>query len=79
MKITVAIGQFKTHCYKLLDNLNIANQQMIVTKRNQPYAMITPINQFTKKKSMFGSMRGRAEIMQNLLAPLNIIWSAENE
>lgn len=79
MKITVAVGQFKTHCYKLLDNLSITNQQMIVTKRNQPYAMVTPISQPTKKKSMSGSMRGRAEIMQNLLAPLNVMWDAENE
>lgn len=81
MENIIPIGEFKTHCYQILEQANIENKHLTITKRGHPFAHVIPIIREEDKvnRSILGSFKGRAEINGDIMAPLNTSWNAENE
>ena len=64
---TIAAGEFKAKCLRIMDELNETGRPLIVTKRGQPSIKIVPIangrNERRKKDDIFGRLEGIIEIV----------------
>ena len=75
MTRTVAAGEFKAKCLKLLDDVQESGETLIVTKRGKPVAEVRPVAQ--KPKSIIGAMKGRIQILGDIISPIDDLeWEA---
>ena len=72
MKHTIQAGKFKAECLRLMDQVNISQTELIITKRNVPIAKLVPIK--TKRESLFGKMKGTATISGDIIEPIDEAW-----
>jgi antitoxin (DNA-binding transcriptional repressor) of toxin-antitoxin stability system len=79
MKEYIAIGKFKTHCYKLLDQSQKENKQITITRKGKAIAQIVPLRENIKKPSIFGMMKNIASINSDLLDPIDVKWNAQHD
>jgi antitoxin (DNA-binding transcriptional repressor) of toxin-antitoxin stability system len=77
MSTKIAISQFKSHCLEIIEKLQINQQSVIITKRDKPIAKVVPLD--TKKVSLFGMLKNKAEIKADILEPIDEKWDAEHE
>lgn len=70
----ISAAQFKAECLKLMDEVEKTRQPIIITKHGRPVAQLAPIPADTG--SLFGYMKGTLRINGDLMAPLDIEWSA---
>ena len=78
MKHQIAAGEFKAKCLALLDDVQRERKEIIVTKRGKPVARISPIeDEATKKRDIFGWMKGTIEITGDIISPSGEVWDAE--
>lgn len=73
MPATIAAGEFKAKCLKLLDQVAHDRQPLVVTKRGKAVAQILPMPQETE---LFGFMRGSGKILGDIVSPLDVEWEA---
>ena len=71
----IAISKFKSHCLGIIKKLKETNSSIVITKRNQAIATVTPI--IHKKTSIFGLLKNKAEIKGDIVTSLNEEWNAE--
>jgi antitoxin (DNA-binding transcriptional repressor) of toxin-antitoxin stability system len=70
---TIAAGQFRATCLKLLDTILRAQEPLITTKRGVPVAKRVPIPQQTPlSDTLAGSVREERDIV----SPLENTWEA---
>jgi len=62
---TIAAGEFKAKCLRIMDEVNETRQPVIVTKRGEPVIKVVPITNGKKKKKddIFGRLIGVVEIV----------------
>lgn len=77
MSTKIAISQFKSHCLEIIKKLQTNGQSVIITKRDKAVAKVLPID--SKKVSLFGMLKNKAEIKANILDPIDEKWDAEHE
>ena len=77
MSTKIAISQFKSHCLEIIEKLQTNGQSVIITKRDKAVAKVLPID--SKKVSLFGMVKNKAEIKANILDPIDEKWDAEHE
>ena len=77
MSTKIAISQFKSHCLEIIEKLQTNGQSVIITKRDKAVAKVLPID--SKKVSLFGMLKNKAEIKANILEPIDEKWDAEHE
>jgi prevent-host-death family protein len=67
---TMAAGQFKVHCLKIMDQVQSKRQAVLITKRGKPVAKIVPVEQ--EKDDIFGFMKGKGsiEIKGDIVSPI---------
>jgi len=65
---TVAISEFKAKCLQLLEQVQKTKQPLVVTKRGRPIAEVGPILT-TAEPDWMGSMKGRIEILGDIVSP----------
>ncbi len=68
------MSQFKSHCLEILSNLNKSKLSIIITKRNKPIATVSPFS--SKKESLFGMLKNKAEIKDDIISPIDEEWEA---
>jgi antitoxin (DNA-binding transcriptional repressor) of toxin-antitoxin stability system len=61
----ISTTEFKSSCLKILDELG--PNGIIITKRGQPIAMLTPLPVVDNSK-LIGSMKGKVVIKGNILS-----------
>ncbi|MGX6960640.1 MAG: type II toxin-antitoxin system Phd/YefM family antitoxin [Rickettsia endosymbiont of Pentastiridius leporinus] len=76
MATKIAISQFKSHCLEIIEQLQTNGNSIIITKRDKEVAQLLPIN--TKKTSLFGMLKNKAEIKTDILNPIEEKWDAEH-
>ena len=74
MQSTIAAGEFKAKCLKLLDQVASECQTLVITKHGKPVAQVTPVP--AEKKELFGSMKGSVVWMGDIISPLDVEWEA---
>ena len=75
MKTTVPAGVFKATCLSLLDEVRDHRREYLITKRGRPVARLVPVDQTAPQ--VFGRMRGTAEIIADIVAPVGERWEAD--
>ena len=68
---TIAAGEFKAKCLKLLDQVAEGRQTLIITKRGRPVAKLVPIE---PEVELFGALRGSGTILGDIISPLENDW-----
>lgn len=69
----VSASDFKAHCLEYLEKIRLGNMEFIVTKRGQPIAKLTAIEN-NVRPFVFGSMKGLATIHKDIIAPIDVDW-----
>lgn len=68
MEINAA--EFRTKCFKILEQVNTTHVEVIITKRGKPIAKIVHINQAGKKDPMLGALLGTGKTLEDLTQPV---------
>ena len=71
--VTIAAGEFKAKCLKLLDQVAQTRQPLIITKHGKPVAQLTPA---PASEPIVGSMRGSGVILGDIISPIDVEWEA---
>lgn len=72
----IAAGQFKAQCLKLMDEVQKRRHTIVITKRGKPVAKLVPADA-ESPAGLFGHLKGRAQIVGDIVAPTGIAWDAE--
>jgi prevent-host-death family protein len=73
MPTTIAAGEFKAKCLKMLDKVADERETLVITKRGIPVAKVIPI---PSKGDFVGSMRGSVIWEGDIVSPIDVEWEA---
>jgi len=65
---TMAAGEFKQVCLRLLDEVGTSGESILITKRGKAVAQLTPVKP-GRSEDWLGAMRDRGGIEGDLIAP----------
>ena len=65
----VPATEFKAKCLELMDRVATRRESFVITKRGRPVARLGPVGR-PPKQSIFGWLRGRAEIAGDVVHPV---------
>ena len=68
MEINAA--EFRTNCFKILDQVQMTHKEVIITKRGKPVARLLHIAQNSDQDPLLGSMEGLVETVGDLTEPV---------
>jgi len=71
---TIAAGQFKTNCLKLMDEVQSKHLTLVITKHGVPVAKLVPI--VDEPFNLHGALKGEIKITGNIIAPIDDEWDA---
>ena len=74
--MTIAAGEFKTHCLQLMDQVHTQRRSFVITKRGNPVAKLVPVDD-EAAVPVFGCMKGRVRIQGDIVAPTGELWDAD--
>ena len=77
MTTQIAISQFKSHCLEIIDKMQISQEIIIITKRDKPIARIESISKVNKP--LFGLLRNKAAIIDDIIESTDEKWSVLDE
>ena len=66
----ITISKFKATCLELLRQVRATGQPILVTKHGEPLAEVRPPQPPQKVKSPVGCMKGRVEILGDIISPV---------
>ena len=66
----IAISEFKAKCLAILDEVKKTQQPVLVTRRGQLVATISPPPP-NDDRSWIGSMQGKSKILGDIVSPAN--------
>jgi len=72
---TMKASEFKAKCLEVMDTVARTGDSVILTKRGKPVAKICPME--SPPSSIFGCMKGRIEILGDIISPIDVEWDAE--
>ena len=67
---TIKASEFKTKCLKLMDEVADNGNEIVITKNGRPVSRLVPYRK--KPKSLFGIDKGRIEILDDIIEPLDV-------
>jgi prevent-host-death family protein len=73
MQSTIAAGEFKSKCLKLLDQVAAERQTLVITKHGRAVAKVVPMPAYVDP---FGYMRGSGMVIGDIISPLENEWEA---
>ncbi len=68
MEINAA--EFRSNCFKILDQVKQTHKEVIITKRGKPIAKLVHIAKPKEKDPLLGSMEGLVETIGDLTEPV---------
>lgn len=71
---TLSISKFKATCLAALERVRATGRPLLVTRRGVPIAEVVPPTPPKPKKSGYGSMRGKGEILGDIVGPFPEWW-----
>jgi prevent-host-death family protein len=74
----IGAAEFKTHCLRILDEVQRTGESVTVTKRGKPVAEITA-PKVAEQKPVFGFLKGTVKILGDIEGPIDPDWEAEWE
>lgn len=74
--MTIAAGEFKTHCLRLMDEVDRKHCSFVITKHGKPVAKLVPVDE-EPAVPVFGYLKGRARITGDITASTGETWNAD--
>lgn len=74
MHETIAAGEFKAKCLKIMDTVKKYHSQITITKHGKPIAKLVPI--ISEPIDVFGCMKGTVSIKGDIISPIDVTWNA---
>lgn len=74
MATTIAAGEFKAKCLKLLDEVAKRRETLVITKHGKAVAQVVPMP--PQKSDIVGAMKGSVTILGDIISPLDVEWDA---
>ena len=74
VQTTIAAGEFKAKCLKLLDQVAAERKTLVITKHGKPVARLAPMP--SAEGDLVGSMRGSVLWEGDIISPLDVEWEA---
>jgi len=75
MPTTIAAGEFKAKCLKLLDEVAEKREPLIITKHGKPVAQLVPFQE-VERVDPVGAMRGSVLWEGDIISPVDVEWEA---
>ena len=72
---TLGAGEFKTHCLRLIDEVNQTKETIVITKHGKPMAQLKPVVE--ENYSLYGCMEGTIEIVGDIVEGTGEVWEAD--
>ena len=72
----IKAAEFKAKCLELMDRVAEGHEEIVITKRGKPIAKLVPVED-KPWAPLFGSMRGTAETLGDVIAPIDVKWEAD--
>lgn len=66
---TVPVSKFKATCLKLLTDVKKTGRSILITRKGEPIALVTPPPPPPRKKKWVGCLKGSAEIVGDIISP----------
>jgi antitoxin (DNA-binding transcriptional repressor) of toxin-antitoxin stability system len=66
----IAISKFKATCLRLLTDVKNTGKSMIVTRKGEPVAIVSPPPPPPQKESWLGSMKDTIQITGDIMSPV---------
>jgi prevent-host-death family protein len=76
-ELSVTASEFKAKCLALMDEVAKSGNPVTITKRGKPVAQLTPVR--SRPKTIVGAMKGRIEMLGDIMSPIDIRWNAQDE
>jgi prevent-host-death family protein len=74
---TIAAGEFKAKCLKLLDEVAEKRETLVITKHGKPVAQVVPIEEPKQSLDRYlQSMKGSGVILGDIISPIDAEWDA---
>ena len=71
----ISAGEFKAKCLSLMDQVGATGEPIVITKRGVPVAELGPVR--GQQGGLLGSLRGRVEILGEIIEPIDgVAWEA---
>jgi prevent-host-death family protein len=67
---TIPISKFKATCLRLLDNVKKTGKSILITRKGEPIALVTPPPSPPKPKSWLGCMAGTIKVTGDIVSPV---------
>ena len=64
---TMAAGQFKARCLKVMDRVRATREPVTITKKGRPVAKLVPAD--GQPEDIFGCLKGEIEIVGDVVSP----------
>ena len=65
---TIAAGEFKARCLKIMDRVNATREPVLITKKGRPVAKLVPVD--SKAEDFLGCLADAIEIVGDIESPL---------
>jgi len=72
---TIKASEFKAKCLHLMDWVQQSGEEIIITKNGQPVSRLVPIEHHVP--SLFGLHQGQVHFSDDLIAPLDEVYSVD--
>jgi prevent-host-death family protein len=69
MQETISISKFKATCLRLLDSVKKTGKSILVTRKGEPIALVTPPPPPPKPEQWLGCMKNRVKITGDIISP----------
>ena len=66
----ISAAEFRTNCFKILDQVKLTHREVIITKHGKPIAKLVHISQPKEKDPLLGAMEGLVETIGDLTEPV---------
>jgi prevent-host-death family protein len=74
MSRIIKASEFKARCLALLDEVERTGDRLVITKKGKPVAELVPHK--PSKRNLFGLLKGRMEIVGDIISPIDVEWEA---
>lgn len=66
---TISVSRFKATCLAVLQHVKRTGRPVLITRFGEPVAELVPPSPQTAKANWLGSMQGRAQVLDDVVAP----------
>jgi len=64
---TMPAGEFKARCLRIMDDVRLTREAILITKKGRPVAKLVPAED--RPEDVFGCMKGEVEIVGDIVSP----------